>query len=97
LAILWQTGDNIHVYLTHQGDSDHYLVVAKVRDRLAVNKRRSHINRTESFYLKKLNEVEGKEQYHVEVLNTFSALEDLDAVLIVRLIKKKKKLPGLSP
>jgi hypothetical protein len=31
------------------------------------------------FSLKKLNKVEGKEQYHVEVSNRFAALEDLDA------------------
>jgi hypothetical protein len=33
----------------------------------------------ERFNLKKLNEVEGKEQYHVEILNRFAALEDLNA------------------
>jgi hypothetical protein len=32
----------------------------------------------ERFNLKKLNEVEGKEQYRVEVSNEFAALEDLD-------------------
>jgi hypothetical protein len=32
----------------------------------------------ERFSLKKLNEVEGKEQFHVEVSNRFAALEDLD-------------------
>jgi hypothetical protein len=30
------------------------------------------------FNLKKLNDVEGKEQFHVEVSNRFAALEDLD-------------------
>jgi hypothetical protein len=33
----------------------------------------------ERFNLKKLNEVEGKEKFCVEVSNRFSALEDLDA------------------
>jgi hypothetical protein len=33
----------------------------------------------ERFNLKKLNEVEGKEQYRVEVSNRFAALEHLDA------------------
>jgi hypothetical protein len=33
----------------------------------------------ERFNLKKLNEVEGKEQCCVEVSNRFAALEDLDA------------------
>jgi hypothetical protein len=29
------------------------------------------------FYLKKLNELEGKEQYHIEISNRFAALENL--------------------
>jgi hypothetical protein len=60
-------------------DSDHYLVVAKIRERLAVNKQRSQRFCMERFNLKKLNEVGGKEQFRVEVSNRFAALEDLDA------------------
>jgi hypothetical protein len=60
-------------------DSDHYLVVAKVMERLAVNKQRSQRFHMERFNLKKLNEVEGKEQFRIEVSNRFAALEDLDA------------------
>jgi hypothetical protein len=52
-------------------------VVAKVTERLAVNKQRSQRFDVERFSLKKLNKVEGKEQYCVEVLNRFAALEDL--------------------
>jgi hypothetical protein len=37
-----------------------------------------HRVHVERFNLKKLNEVEGKEQYHVEILNRFAALENLD-------------------
>jgi hypothetical protein len=59
-------------------DTDHYLVVAEVRERLAVNKRRSQRFLMERFNLKKLNKIEGKEQYHVEVSNRFAALQDLD-------------------
>jgi hypothetical protein len=59
--------------------TDHYLVVAKVRGRLAVNKQRSQRFHMERFNLKNLNEVEGKEQYRVEVSNRVAALEDLDA------------------
>jgi hypothetical protein len=44
-------------------------VVAKVRERLAVNKK-SHRFHMEKFNLKKLNEVESKEQHRVEVSNT---------------------------
>jgi hypothetical protein len=55
------------------------MVVAKVRERLAVNKQRSQRFHMERFNLKKLNEVESKEQYRVQVSNSFAALEDLDA------------------
>jgi hypothetical protein len=54
-------------------------VVANVRERLTVNKQRSHKFHMERFNLKKLNEVESKEQYRVKVSNRFTALEDLDA------------------
>jgi hypothetical protein len=54
-------------------------VVAKVKERLAVSKQRPHRFHMERFNLKKLNEVEGKEKYRVEVPNRFSALEDLYA------------------
>jgi hypothetical protein len=33
----------------------------------------------ERFSLKELNEAEGKEQYHVEISNRFTALENLNA------------------
>jgi hypothetical protein len=50
-------------------DSNHYLVMAKVGERLAVNEQRSHRSRfhMEMFNLKKLNEVEGQEKYRIEV------------------------------
>jgi hypothetical protein len=40
----------------------------------------------ERFNLKKLNEVEGKEKYHVEVSNRFTALEDSDAEVEINTI-----------
>jgi hypothetical protein len=54
------------------------LVVAKVRERLAVSKQTTHKFDMERVYLKKLDEVEGKDQYRVEISNRFAALEDLD-------------------
>jgi 50S ribosomal subunit-associated GTPase HflX len=56
-------------------------MVAKVRERLAVNKQRSQRFHMKRFSLKKINELEVKEQYHVEVSNRFAALEDLDTEL----------------
>jgi hypothetical protein len=40
----------------------------------------------ERFNLKKLNEVEGKEKYRVEVSNTFAAFEDFDAEVEINTI-----------
>jgi hypothetical protein len=54
-------------------DTDHYLVVAEVRERLAVSKQ------TTSFSLKKLNEAEGREQYRIKVPNRFAALKNFEA------------------
>jgi hypothetical protein len=59
-------------------DTEHYLVVAKVRERLAVSTRTAHRVHMERFNPKKLKEVEGKEQYRVEISNMFVALENLD-------------------
>jgi hypothetical protein len=49
--------------------------VAKVRGRPAASKQ--HRVHMERFSLKKLNEVEGKELYCVEVSNRFAALKNL--------------------
>jgi hypothetical protein len=70
---------DVQSYKAADCDSDHYLVVAKVRERPTGNRQRSHRFHMERFNLNKLNEVEGKEQYHVEVSNRLAALEDLDA------------------
>jgi hypothetical protein len=59
-------------------DSDHYLVVAKVRERLAVSKRMVKKMDVERFNLKQLNEEEVKKQYQVTIKNKFAALENLD-------------------
>jgi hypothetical protein len=58
-------------------DTDHYMVVAKVRERLEMNKQTHRIH-MESFNPKKLSEVEGKERCRLEILNRFAALENLD-------------------
>jgi hypothetical protein len=43
---------------------------------LAVSKQTMHRVHMERFNLKKLKEVEGKEQYHVEISDSFEALEN---------------------
>jgi uncharacterized protein YeeX (DUF496 family) len=59
-------------------DTDHCLVGAKFRKRLAVSKQTTHSVHMERFKLKERKEVEGKEQYRVEISNRFAALENLD-------------------
>jgi hypothetical protein len=58
-------------------DSDHYLVVAKVRERLAVCKRMIKKMDMERFNVKQLNGEEVKEQYQVTIKNKFAAMENL--------------------
>jgi hypothetical protein len=53
-------------------------VLAKVRKRPAVSKQKTQRVHMERFNLKKLNEVQRKEQYRVEILNRFGALENLE-------------------
>jgi hypothetical protein len=55
--------------------------VLKVRERLAVSKQATHTFHTEKFSLKKLKEVEGKEQYRVENSNRSAVLENLHAAV----------------
>jgi hypothetical protein len=50
------------------------LVVAKVRERLAVGKRMVKKMYMERYNLKQINEDEVKEQYQVTIKNRFSAL-----------------------
>jgi lysyl-tRNA synthetase class II len=54
-------------------------VVAKVRKGLAMSKQITLRVHTERFSLKKLNKVEGNEQYDVEMANRFASLEILEA------------------
>jgi hypothetical protein len=55
-------------------DSDHYLVVAKVRERLAVRKQAAQEVVGERFNLRKLNELEVRKRYQIEITNRFAAL-----------------------
>jgi hypothetical protein len=47
-------------------DTGHYLVVAKIRERLGVNKKGLHMSHMGKFSLK-FNKVEGKEKYPVKI------------------------------
>jgi len=58
-------------------DTDHYLVVAKVRERLAVSKQEAQRFDGERFNLRTLNELEVRKRYQIEITNRFAALENL--------------------
>ena len=58
-------------------DTDHYLVVAKARKRLAVSKQAAQKFDGETFNHKKLNELEVRKQYQIQISNRFAALENL--------------------
>ena len=58
-------------------DTDHYLVVAKVRERLAVRKQAAQNSDGGRFNLRKLKDLEVRKQYQIEITNTFAALENV--------------------
>jgi hypothetical protein len=58
-------------------DTDHYLAVVNVRERLSVRKRTAPKFNEERFNLKKLSEVEVREKCQIRISNRFAALENL--------------------
>ena len=58
-------------------DTDHFLVVAKFREKLAVSKEEAQNFGGERFNLRKLNELAVVKQYQIEITNKFGALENL--------------------
>jgi hypothetical protein len=75
-------------------DTVHYMVVAKVWERLEVSKQTMHKFHRARFSLKKLNQTGCKEQYRVEISNRFLVLENLDAdVDINKLGQLLKRIP----
>jgi len=58
-------------------DTDHYLVVAKVRERLAISKHEAQKFDGERFNLRKLNDLEVRKEYQIKISNRFAVLENL--------------------
>jgi len=59
-------------------ETDHYLVIAMVRERFAVGKQAAQSFDSQRFNLRNLNEPEVREQYQIEITNRFAALENLN-------------------
>ena len=58
-------------------DTDHCLMVANVRERLAVSKQASQNFDVERFYLRNPNELEVRKRYQIKMSNRFATLENL--------------------
>ena len=73
--------------------TDHYLLVAKVGEKVAVSKQKAQKCDGERFNLRKLNELEVRIQYQIEITNRFTALENLsDGEDINRAWRNTKRL-----
>jgi hypothetical protein len=59
-------------------DTDHCLVFAKVREKLAVSKQVAQKFDVKRFNLRKLNELEVRKQYQITISNNFAALEKIN-------------------
>jgi hypothetical protein len=59
-------------------DTDHYLVVAEVREKLAVSKQLAWKFDVERFNLGKLSELEVWKQDQIKISNRFATLENLN-------------------
>ena len=59
-------------------DTDHYLVIAKVRERLAVGKQAAQRFDRQRFNTRKLNELEIWKQCQIEITNRFAASENVN-------------------
>ena len=80
--VLSNSGElRLHRYLKNAGSTGWVLVVAEVREILEVTKQAAQKFDGERFNLGKLNELEFRKQYQIEISNRLAALGNL---LIVR-------------
>ena len=68
---------NVRSFRGADFDTDHYLLVANIRENLVVSKQTSQRFGGERFNLRKLNELEVRKQYQVLFTDRFAALENL--------------------
>ena len=59
-------------------DTDHYVVIVNVRERIAVSKQAAQRFDRQRFISRKLNEPEVMEQHQIEITNRFAALENVN-------------------
>jgi hypothetical protein len=72
-------------------DTEHYLAVAKVRERLVVSKQRAQKFDGERFTLRQLSEMEARKKYQIKISKQSAALENLnDSNNINRVLENNK-------
>jgi hypothetical protein len=71
---------NVRSFRGADCDTDYYLVVVKVRERLAVSKQEAQEFHAEKFKLMKLSELEVRKQYQLKISNRFAALENFEDI-----------------
>ena len=59
-------------------DTEHYLVIAKVRERLAVGKQAAQKLDRQRFNVSKLNDLEVRKQYQIDITKKLASLENLN-------------------
>jgi hypothetical protein len=69
---------NVRYFRGADCDTEHCLVVEKLRERLSVCSRAAQKFDMQRFDLRKLNDAEVKEQYQVKITKRFTALEDFN-------------------
>ena len=70
--------DTITWQVTSTGQYVTVLVIAKVRERLAVGNQAAERLDRQTFNLSKLNDLEVRKQYQIDITNRFAALENLN-------------------
>ena len=58
-------------------DTDYYVVIAKVRERLAISKEAAQKFVGGKFNLRKINELEIKKEYQMKISKSFAVLQNL--------------------
>jgi len=65
---------DVRSFRTADCDTDHYLLVTKIRERLAVIKQTAQRFDGETFNLRKVDELEVRKEYQVEIKKSLATL-----------------------
>ena len=67
---------NVRIFRGPDCDTDYYLVIGKVRERIALDKQAAQMFDRQRFNLRRINEPEVREQYQIEITNRLENLND---------------------